>query len=357
MKHVESAVSSLCADEAFAPGVRRAETSPPDSELSFFSLKGGDDTVVKVPRPKHIDATAAATGGGPGLAGFSSTGGAGIGGASPPLGLGSHGGLHTLGGGAGRNATYLRRKGPGELTLAGVGKSPRGIAGGGGGHVFGSSRLLKSLKLRPKDLKHLLLQSAGLDGTGGGGGAATGAGGSGGGMRGDVGGLGGSSYNRDDDQGEGKLIQQYLGWEDPWLTVEAVTMMELEHFNRLEGTNDLTMEPCQVTLLGSKSSLNDTLDCDMEATWLNLNLNVALVDALLVYGYALIGCVIKERYALQLDRHKRWIQQHKKEKEGTAKDGGNAGSHAGNHLYTTTAANNNNATSSVGEGGGRPTFE
>ena len=102
----------------------------------------------------------------------------------------------------------------------------------------------------------------------------------------------------------GARLRRVVMASDPWVTADAAFVVSAEHLNRLEGTTDATLEPWRVETVGSKACLSSPTLLDVHASWVNLNINVALVDALLVYGYALIGVVVRQRSLLLLNQRR-----------------------------------------------------
>ncbi|KAL8455475.1 hypothetical protein Emag_000604 [Eimeria magna] len=131
-----------------------------------------------------------------------------------------------------------------------------------------------------------------------------GVGGLGAGPGGPLGAFNRGAPNSSEETTAGRRLRRVVLASEPWVTADAAFMFSLEHLNRLEGTSDATVEPWRVEVVGSKAALSLPTLLDVRASWLNLNVNVALVDALLVYGYALIGVVVRQRSLLLLNRRR-----------------------------------------------------
>lgn len=99
----------------------------------------------------------------------------------------------------------------------------------------------------------------------------------------------------------GERLRRLMLASEPWASMDMNFTVSAEHLNRLEGTTDATVEPWRLETVGRKASLAEPTLLDLRASWLNLNFNVALADALLVYGYALIGVVVRQRALLHLN--------------------------------------------------------
>lgn len=106
----------------------------------------------------------------------------------------------------------------------------------------------------------------------------------------------------------------------PWLFIKGGFAMNAEYLNRYEKTNYAMIEPFTFDMYGMKASPDQPTSLSIEGSWINLNINVPLIDVILVYAFSIVGCGIQRRERLHLDVISKFFKNRRIEEGGGANE-------------------------------------
>lgn len=106
--------------------------------------------------------------------------------------------------------------------------------------------------------------------------------------------------------------------DNPWVSINGQFLMSVDYMNRTEKATYTAIEPWSVDISATKQSTETPASVLVNGSWLNVNVNVALIDAILVYAFSLIGTAVRHRSRLRLDILGDYVKRRKKVYDETA---------------------------------------
>lgn len=96
-------------------------------------------------------------------------------------------------------------------------------------------------------------------------------------------------------------MEETLKARNQWIVVKGSLTLSSEYLNRSDKSNYSFIEPFKIDLCGTKLRPDYPTNVALCGSWINLNVDVALIDAVLVFALSVVSAAIRKREVLYMD--------------------------------------------------------